>query len=117
MPVITKPAAEGLRRPTPAQKRHIIGLLEDSYDDDAKRYRNPRDTDKTLAEVIGGGCLWGWVAEIREELFGPDTRNAEIEALRADIKRIEATIVDLTGEASKIKDAIEAIKGRMDKVA
>ena len=105
-----------LRRPTPAQKRQIIGLLEDAYDDDAKRYRNPTDTDRTLAEVIGGGCLWGWVAEIREELFGPDTRNAEINAIRSEMKRIEGLIGNLTGETRKLDDAMAALKVRLDKV-
>lgn len=127
MPVITTPPAEGLRRPTPAQKRQIIGLLEDSYDDDAKRYRNAADTDKTLAEVIGGGCMWGWVAEIREELFGPDTRNAEIEALRAEVKRIDMAIEEmlspfrdalsrLHSEKEAIKSQQATLKARLDKV-
>lgn len=107
----------GLRRPTPAQKRQIIGLLEDAYDDDAKRYRNPSDTDKVIAETIGGGCMWGWVAEIREELFGPDTRNAELEAVRAEVKRTEGQIGNLLGEARKLEDALSALKARLDKVA
>lgn len=109
--------APDLRRPSPAQKRQIIGLLEDAYDDDSKRYRNPTDTDKTLADVIGGGCMWGWVAEIREELFGPDTRNAEVEALRADVKRIEGQIGNLTGEARKLDEALAEIRDRLGKVA
>lgn len=107
----------GLRRPTPAQKRQIIGLLEDAYDDDAKRYRNPSDNDKVIAETIGGGCMWGWVAEIREELFGPDTRNAEMDAIRAEVKRTEGQIGNLLGEARKLEDALSALKARLDKVA
>lgn len=107
----------GLRRPTPAQKRQIIGLLEDAYDDDAKRYRNPSDNDKVIAETVGGGCMWGWVAEIREELFGPDTRNAEMDAIRAEVKRAEGQIGNLMGEARKLEDALSALKARLDKVA
>lgn len=107
----------GLRRPTPAQKRQIIGLLEDAYDDDTKRYRNPFDSDKVIAEAIGGGCMWGWVAEIREELFGPDTRNDEMEAIRTEVKRVEGQIGNLLGEARKLEDAISALKARLEKVA
>lgn len=105
-----------LRRPTAAQKRQIIGLLEDAYDDDAKRYRNPTDNDKAIADTVGDGCLWGWVAEIREELFGPDTRNAEIEAVRNELKRVEGQVGNLIGEARKLEDEIANIRARLGKV-
>lgn len=107
----------GLRRPTPAQKRQIIGLLEDAYDDDAKRYRSPSDNDRVIAETVGGGCLWGWVAEIREELFGPDTRNAELDAIRAEVKRVEGQIGNLKGEVAKAEAVLSDLRARLDKVA
>ncbi len=73
-----------LRQPTRDQKRQIIGLLSDVYDTERGRYKGA-DTDKTLAEVLGGGVMPGWVAEIREELFGPEGGNDEIETLLADL--------------------------------
>lgn len=73
-----------LRQPTREQKRQIIDLLSEVYDTSAERYR-AAESDVTVAEAVGGGCMFGWVAEIREELFGPDGRNEELEALRADI--------------------------------
>lgn len=115
----TKPkaTAEAPRHPTPAIKRQIIGLLEDAYDDDAKRYRNPADNDKSIAEVIGNGCLWGWVAAIREELFGPDTRNAELEAIRAEVKRLEGVAGNMKGEIVKVEAAVAELRARLDKAA
>lgn len=106
-----------LRRPTPAQKRQIIGLLEDAYDDDAKRYRNPSDTDKTLAEVIGGGCMWGWVAEIREELFGPDTRNAELDAIRTEMKALDQKIEKATDQAHEVAKVLEQLAAQQSELS
>jgi hypothetical protein len=82
-----KPAATvtALRQPTPKQKREIIGILEDVYDDDRKRYKG-EETDKTVAETIGSGVMPGWVAEIREEMFGPDGSNDEMEALLVEMR-------------------------------
>jgi hypothetical protein len=74
-----------LRQPTRDQKRQIIGLLTDTYDTEAGRYRG-RDTDQTLAEVMGGGVMPGWVAAIREELFGPEGGNDELERLAVDVR-------------------------------
>jgi hypothetical protein len=73
-----------LRRPTREQKRQIVDLLTSVYDTQAERYR-AAESDVTVAEAVGGGCMFGWVAEIREELFGPDGRNEELENLRADL--------------------------------
>ncbi len=73
-----------LRQPTREQKRQIIELLGEVYDTQAERYR-AAESDVTVAEAVGGGCMFGWVAEIREELFGPDGRNEELEALQADL--------------------------------
>ena len=91
MEAVKEPA---LREPTPKQKREIIGLLEVVYDDAAKRFKDG-ESDKTVADAIGGGVLFGWVARIREELFGPDTRNQEVEALRKDLGRYQKHIRDI----------------------
>lgn len=79
------------REPTPKQKRDIIGMLEVCYDDGTKRYKGS-DTDKTVAEALGDGILLGWVAAIREEFFGPDGGNSEIEATAAEIKKLIAAV-------------------------
>lgn len=78
-----------LRKPTPMQKRQIIGILEDVYDDDLKRYRG-KETDKSVAETIGINVMPGWVAEIREDMFGPDGSNDEMETLMAEMREWRA---------------------------
>lgn len=103
MEAVKEPA---LREPTPKQKREIIGLLEVVYDDAAKRFKDG-ESDKTVADAIGGGVLFGWVARIREELFGPDTRNQEVEALRKDLRKLAD---DIQAHQAELRDAREAVK-------
>lgn len=79
---------EPIRKPDGKQKRLIVLALEDAYDDAAKRYKGG-NTDKLLAEEIGAGIMPGWVASLREELFGP-AGNEEIEAIRAEIEAIRS---------------------------
>lgn len=102
-----------LREPTPKQKREIIGLLEVVYDDAAKRFKDG-ESDKTVADAIGGGVLFGWVARIREELFGPDTRNQEVEALRKDLDKFAAAIRDHQAELRQAKEATKAVESRIN---
>lgn len=106
-----------LRQPTARMTAQIVGLLEDAYDDKAKRYRNPQDTDKTIAEVIGGGCLWGWVAAIREKEFGPDTRNAEVDAISAELRKLDGRVGAAVGEIRQVETAVNALRSRLDKLA
>ena len=73
-----------IRQPTREQKRQIIDLLTASYDVKAERYTGT-ETDITIADAIGGGCMFGWVAAIREDMFGPDGGNEEMEHLLADL--------------------------------
>ena len=60
------------------------------------------DTDKAIADTIGSGCMPGWVAEVREEFFGPDGANDELE------KAIQ-TVVDALTKASKAEADASAI--------
>ena len=109
MTTSTKPKSE-LREPTPKQKREIIGMLEIVYDDEAKRFKSG-ESDKTVADAIGDGVLWGWVAQIREELFGPDTRNKELDEIRKGITDLVEAI------ERERKDAAERIKSLEQKAA
>lgn len=110
-------AAADIREPTARMTAQIVGLLEDAYDDKAKRYRSPTDSDKTIAEVIGGGCMWGWVAAIREKEFGPDTRNAEVDAIRADFRKLDGRISAAIGEIRQVETEANALRTRLDKLA
>ena len=94
-----------IREPSREEKRQIMSLLEVSYDADAGRYKGA-DTDQTVATAIGGGVMPGWVAAIREEFFGPDGGNGEMDALlaemRAWIKEKDDELLELNHLASVV---------------
>lgn len=108
-----------IRRPTREQKRQIIDLLTGVYDVAQERYRGA-DSDVTVADAIGGGCMFGWVAEIREELFGPDGRNEELEVLGAEIKvwreTADALSTEVHAKLKKMDDAIGKVAGLQTRV-
>jgi hypothetical protein len=98
-PTVPDNVAE-LRQPTREQKRQIIELLQSAYDISAERYHGA-ETDLSVAEAIGGGCMPGWVAAIREDMFGPvganetmDDLAAELAAWRADMDKRAAELHD-----------------------
>lgn len=102
-----------LREPTPKQKREIIGLLEVVYDDNGKRYRQG-ESDKTVASACGDGVLFGWVAQIREELFGPDMRNQEVEAIRKDLSKVAEDLAAHQAELREAKAAAKSVEGKVN---
>ena len=106
----TKPADTPLRRPSPKQERLIILALEDAYDDQAKRFKGGA-TDKTLADELGDGIMFGWVAEIRERLFGPSGGNEEIDAIKADIQKLQSEFDARIAAMAKRIDAVVAAVG------
>lgn len=99
-----------LRQPTIEQRRQIVEMLVIAYDGAAQRYKG-KDTDKTVAEALGGGVMPGWVAEIREQNFGPAGGNEEIEAIRAEIATLEKYTAEKLASISKRIDAVCAAIG------
>lgn len=93
-------------------------MLEVAYDVSLGRYKGA-DTDLTVAEVLR--VMPGWVAEIREDLFGPDGGNDEIEALAEDIAKLAAQFSTALAEfeaevTAKISSAQKDLTKRLDKV-
>lgn len=78
-----------IREATREQKREIVEMLKVAYDLDAGRYVGG-NTDHTIAAELGGGIMPGWVAEIREGMFGPDGGNDDIETVIADLAKWQA---------------------------
>jgi hypothetical protein len=124
---ITPAATEELRQPSREQKRQIISLLTEVYDTSAGRYTGG-ETDKTVAEAIGNGVMFGWVAQIRDELFGPEGGNEELETLDADFKEWTEEAADVAKschddiqkalaslrEYNKLRDKIGALSTRIE---
>lgn len=91
-----EPPGQTPREPTREQKREIDDLLRDVYDIDAGCYRQG-DTDETVA--AGLEVMPGWVAQIREDRFGPDGGNQEMSEIE---EALQAMRVDLAAVTEKI---------------
>lgn len=81
--VVPPPPVSPLRQPSRDQKRQIVAALEMAYDIKNQRYSGT-ETDKSIADMLGDGIMYGWVATIREDMFGPDG-NEELGSLAADV--------------------------------
>lgn len=104
-----------LRQPSREQKRQIIDLLTEVYDTKAERFRGC-ESDVTVADAIGGGVLFGWVAQIRDELFGPDGRNEELDSLADDIRQWQSTADGLLTKAHAAISDFEAARSKVSEM-
>ena len=93
------------REPTREQRRQILSLLEVSYDVEAGRYKGA-DTDKTLAETIGGGVMPGWVAHLREEFYGPAGGSEELDRLAEEVAALHAAAQAATDRLAALCEAV-----------
>lgn len=87
-----------IRTPTREQKRQIMDLLTEVYDTKAGRYRGA-ETDVTVADTIGGGVMFGWVAQLRSEFFGESGENEEAEDFLGQIAEWQATVDKAVADA------------------
>ena len=103
-PMNIKPDAstEPLRHPTRDQIRSIQKMLDDEYDVTAQRYKGST-TDVTIAEVLGGGVMFGWVAEERERAYGP-AGNDEIDKLTDDIAALRLQMAEADVEMHRLHE-------------
>lgn len=110
-----KPAAP--REMTQEMRLDVMEALFAAYDRKAKRYIGA-ETDKSVAEAVGGGCMPGWVAQVRSENFGP-AGNEEAEAIRSEIERIgnEAAkrLDELADQLAKLSARLDALYRSEDK--
>lgn len=115
-----KTTPEAPKQPSREQRREIMAMLDDCYDKTAERYLGT-DNDDTVADVLG--VMPGWVAEIREDFFGPVGSNEEIENLMADLMewRGKATetlkaSVDAGEQLRKVMAEASAFNARLDRI-
>lgn len=92
-----------IRQPTADQEVDIIVMLSSVYDRKQRRYQGA-ETDATVAEAVGNGCMPGWVAMIREAKFGP-AGNEEVEAIRAEIAAVRDEVGQRLDALAKRLDA------------
>jgi hypothetical protein len=105
-----------LREPTREQKRQIVDLLGEVYDVKGGRYKGA-ETDKTVADAIGTGVLFGWVARIREDMFGPDGGNGEMEAISRELADLKAVLAKEMEGAKRRVDSLDVLAQQIDRLS
>lgn len=97
------------KQPSREQKRQIVALLTEVYDTKTGCYTGG-ETDKTVADTIGGGVMLGWVSQIREDLFGPDG-NDELNDLKDEVAALVKATADVAKKCSEdIQSALSALR-------
>ena len=108
-PVTKTEKPEPNRQPTRADKRQIMEALKEFYDEDKQCYAGG-ETDATVAELVGDHIMPGWVAQVREEFFGPEG-NEEIDNLREEAARLAENMSRKAQEVdTKTKEAIAGLR-------
>ena len=120
------------RQPSREQKRDIVLMLQDVYSVDKQCYTKS-ETDKTVANILENGIMWGWVKEIREDMFGPDGNEDDqlsvgeahlwidrTDKLAADletkIKSFEKQMADMNRTLTGIQSCRKEVKGFLDTI-
>lgn len=110
--VVEKEKPAGVRVATRDQRREIMDMLGDVYNRSGERYTGS-ETDASVADVLG--VMVGWVAEIRDDFFGPAGGNEDMAALRLEltsfIEQSERELIKVTGDIVALKAAISCAKG------
>lgn len=119
-PVSKVEKEQPIREATKAERREIMLMLAEVYDTSQERYRNG-DTDDTVADVLS--VMPGWVAEMREDFFGPDGGNEDIEALKSEVasaiganERDTKALQQVLNKAKGSGDQLKEILDKLEKI-
>lgn len=85
--------------------RAVIAWLEESFDEDAGRYKSGM-SDASIAKETGASPEY--VAKVREEYFGPLKEPPEMEAIRAEMLQLHQEAERLRKDADAAAKALEA---------
>lgn len=108
------PAETAPREPTRVQKREIMDLLNEVYDDEKQCYCGG-ETDDTVAKVLN--VMPGWVAGIRDEFFGPNGGNDDMAALGDEIRTFMQDTQKRLAVAKSEVESLESVIGRVASMA
>lgn len=107
---MTTPADTPPREPSRVQKREIMEYLDSCYDTENERYI-AGDTDDTVADALN--VMPGWVAQLREEFFGPDGGN---EDMSATLERLEALEEQFTTDRAHAQALVDRMTQGIEEV-
>lgn len=105
--------AEQPRKMEREDRRIILAKLNDVYIDEASGYQSPW-TDRKVAEDLG--VPQAWVAELRDENFGPAADNQEIREMLKNVEAQAKDAVKLLADAKAIRAEGAALVERINEL-
>lgn len=114
---MTTPSETGPREPSRGERRQIIDLLGDVYDTEAECYTGG-ETDETVANTLN--VMPGWVAQLREQFFGPAGTNTDMGELAAAIDTFiaesQSALADAQRSAKALQSQLELAQSHREKL-
>lgn len=93
-----QPITNEPRKPTRDENRRIMDTLEECYDAEKQRYK-ASFSDNALAARLD--VPRAWVSVVREQFYGPETNEAEIEDRRRKLALLDAGVEQATQALAK----------------
>lgn len=109
--VIAGAASEPVRKMERDDRRLILSKLDAVYLDEARGYQSPW-TDKKVADDLN--VPLAWVAELREENFGPASDNQEIREMLDRVTANAKSAMELLHEAKAVRAEGAALVDRIN---
>lgn len=110
--------ANAPREMTRDDRRRVFRAIDEEYDDKNGRYVG-NTTDQILADKLH--VPRAWVAEVREEAFGPEGGNEEMHRVASTLgtlvskaESIEKKAMEVAAEAESYREEIKAMRKRLD---
>lgn len=113
-PAMASPSETPPRQPSREQRREIMQMLQIAYDMERQCY-SANDSDDSLAAVLK--VLPAWVAEIREEFFGPSGESGEMRALSDHLGSLSKDAVELADALVRAAQTVTKLQAAVDKQA
>lgn len=105
-----QPKAEPPREMSREDRRIVFAKVDELYLDDKSGYQPPW-TDAAVARDLG--VPRSWVAQVRDELFGPEGSNAEFDAFLEKAAPIITETKNLFRSAQKQLEEARALEGKI----
>lgn len=118
-----QPITDEPRAPTRIENRRIMETLDECYDADRQRYKSSF-SDQALAVRLD--VPRAWVSKVREEFYGPEANEAEIEARRQKLALLDAgvdkaaqaiakssTLLDVLAELETLVAELRAVRDQV----
>lgn len=107
---VAQPTPKTVRDMSFADRRIINAKLEEVYENELVGYRAGWDDEKVASDL---GVETAWVAELRNQNFGPATGNQVVVEIQAEQKQLQKDLEAFRAEGERLAKRVIAISEKM----